>query len=57
MAKEIITLIVRIFLFVVGIVSVCVGHSRANQVLVYGGVTLMTIAFLLSCVSGKKDKG
>lgn len=57
MAKGIITLIVRIFLFAVGIAAVCVGHSRANQVLVYGGVTLMTIAFLLSCVSGKKDKG
>ena len=57
MAKGIITLIVRIFLFVVGIVSVCVGHGRENQTLVYGGVTLMTIAFLLSCVSGKKDKG
>ena len=57
MAKGIVTRIVRIFLFAVGIAAVCVGHNRANQVLVYGGVTLMTIAFLLSCVSGKKDKG
>ena len=56
MAKEIIVLLVRIFLFIVGIAAVCVGHSEANQALLYAGVTLTVVAFLLSCISRKMDK-
>lgn len=56
MAKGIIVLIVRIFLFIVGIAAVCVGRSEANQTLLYAGVTLAAIAFLLSCISSKRDK-
>ena len=56
MVKEIIVLIVRIFLFIVGIAAICVGHSEANQTLLYAGVTLAAIAFLLSCISRRKSK-
>lgn len=54
MKKEIIVPIVRIFLFVVGIVAVCVGYNEANQTLLYAGVICNTIAFLLFCISRKK---
>ena len=56
MAKEIITLIVRIFLFIVGIALICVGNNQSNTTLLYGGITLTSLAFLFSCISGKKDK-
>lgn len=56
MSREIIILIVRIFLFVVGIAAVCAGHNDADQTLLYAGVVLTTVAFLLSCISRKKDK-
>ena len=56
MAKGIIVLIVRIFLFIVGIAAVCAGRSEASQTLLYAGVTLVAIAFLLSCISRKRDK-
>lgn len=56
MVKGIIVLLVRIFLFIVGIAAVCVGRSEANQTLLYAGVTLTVIAFLLSCISRKRDK-
>ena len=55
MLKEILTLIVRIFLFIVGIAAVCVGYTQSNQTLLYAGVTFTAIAFLLSCLSRKKD--
>ena len=55
MAKEIMVLVVRIFLFLAGIAAVCVGHNTANQVLLYAGITFTAIAFLLSCISRKKD--
>lgn len=54
MAKGIIVLIVRIFLFIVGIAAVCAGRSEGNQTLLYAGVTLVAIAFLLSCISSKR---
>lgn len=56
MAKEIMVLVVRIFLFIIGIAAVCVGHNTANQVLLYAGITFTAIAFLLSCISRKKDE-
>ena len=56
MAKEIMVLIVRIFLFLAGIAAVCVGRRTANQVLLYAGITFTAIAFLLSCISRKKDE-
>ena len=56
MAKGIIVLLVRIFLFIVGIAAICVGRSEANQTLLYAGVMLTAIAFLLSCISRKRDK-
>lgn len=53
---EIIVLPVRIFLLIVGIAAVCVGRSEANQTLLYAGATFIAVAFLLSCISRKKDK-
>lgn len=56
MAKEIMVLVVRIFLFIIGIAAVCVGRRTANQVLLYAGIIFTAIAFLLSCISRKKDE-
>jgi len=56
MIKRTVTLIVRILLFLVGIAAVCIGHQKADQTLLYAGVTFTAVAFLLSCISGKKDK-
>ena len=56
MAKGIIVLPVRIFLLIVGIAAVCVGRSEASQTLLYAGATFIAVAFLLSCISRKKDK-
>ena len=56
MAKEVIILIVRIFLFIIGIAAVCIGHNEADQTLLYTGVTFTTLAFMLSCISRKKEK-
>lgn len=56
MTKGIMVLIVRIFLFLVGIAAVCVGHRTANQALLYAGAAFTAIAFLLSCISRKKDE-
>ena len=56
MVKRIIVPLVRIFLFIVEIAAVCVGRSEASQTLLYAGVMLTVIAFLLSCISRKRDK-
>jgi uncharacterized membrane protein YfcA len=56
MKKDMIILIVRIILSIVGIVSVCVGHNEANQILLYVGLFCIIIAFLLSLISRKKTK-
>ena len=56
MKKEVIVLVVRIILYMVGIIAICVGHNEANQTLLYAGVTFTSLAFLLSCTSRKKDK-
>jgi uncharacterized membrane protein YfcA len=56
MKKDMIILIVRIILSIVGIVSVCVGHNEANQILLYVGLFCIIIAFLLSLISRNKTK-
>ena len=56
MKKDMIILIVRIILSIVGIVSVCVGHNEANQILLYVGLFCIIIAFLLSLISKKENK-
>lgn len=56
MVKEIIVLLARIFLFLAGIAAVCAGHRETNQTLTYAGATFMAVAFLLSCISRKRDK-
>lgn len=55
MKKDFIVPIVRILLFVVGLVAVCVGYNEANQTLLYAGVVCNTLAFLLFCISRKKN--
>ena len=54
MKKDMIVLIVRIFLFIVGIAAVCIGYNETDQTLLYAGVTCNSIAFLLSFVSRRK---
>lgn len=58
MKKDMIVLIVRIFISLVGLIclAVCIAQSGENQVLLSAGFTLNVIAFLLSCISRKTDK-
>ena len=56
MKKDMIVLIVRIFLLVVGIAAVCVGYNEVNQTLLYAGLTFNSISFLLSFASKKDSK-
>lgn len=55
MKKDMIVLIVRIFISIVGLIclAVCIAHPGENQVLLSAGFVLNTIAFLLSCISRK----
>lgn len=58
MKKEMIVSVVRIFISVVGLacLAVCIARPGENPVLLSAGFALNTIAFLLSCISRKKDK-
>lgn len=56
--KDMIVLVVRIILSIVGLVcfAVCIAQHGENQVLLSAGFVLTTIAFLLSLISRKKEK-
>lgn len=58
MKKDMIVLISRIFISVVGLIClvVCIAQPGENKVLLSAGFTLNTIALLLSCISTRKDK-
>lgn len=58
MKKDMIVLIVRIFMSIVGLacLAVCIAQPGENQLLLWTGFILNIIAFMLSCVSRKKDK-
>lgn len=58
MKKNMIVLIVRLFISIVGLacLAVYIAQPDKNQVLLSAGFTLNTIALLLSCIPRKKDK-
>lgn len=58
MKKDMIVLIVRIFLSIVGLAcfAVCIAQQGENQILLWTGFVLNIIAFLLSLISRKNKQ-
>lgn len=58
MKKDVIILVARIFLSIVGLACfvVCIAQHGENQTLLWLGFILNTIAFLLSLTSRKKEQ-